>query len=380
MRIIFFCGSLEPGRDGVGDYVRSLAHQCRESGHTTLSIALNDRHLEPWFTHDDPLEIRHSVRTPPSARVDFVHEQVAEFKPDAICWNVVPYGFNRRGFMPGWLTRLVHRLEAYPQHVMLHELWIGAERGASWKDRCQGGLQRLRLLRWLNEFRIRTVDTSNITYRTMLQRAGVRAGILPMIGNVPLPADAAPSTTATPPAPGAPWKGVIFGSIHPQWDPVPTYRWLQQAARHTRRPVEITAIGHAGAGLEHARSAVADFEPEIRWHDEGMQPLDVISKTLLASDFGLALHPWALIGKSGTAAALSEHGLPVLVPRDDWHLDPPAPSPIPSSRVIRLHNLPPEEFEGWIARRGPPASRLPELVNRLLARLEPATSPVGLSA
>ena len=45
-----------------------------------------------------------------------------------------------------------------------------------------------------------------------------------------------------------------------------------------------------------------------------------ISHLLGAADLGIASHPWALIGKSGAAAAMIEHGLPVLVPRDDSQL------------------------------------------------------------
>lgn len=45
MKLLFLCTSLEPGRDGVGDYVRLLAEACIEAGHECRLLALNDEHL-----------------------------------------------------------------------------------------------------------------------------------------------------------------------------------------------------------------------------------------------------------------------------------------------------------------------------------------------
>ena len=46
MKLVFICGSLEPGKDGVGDYVYILARELIDLGHTCLLIALNDQFLE----------------------------------------------------------------------------------------------------------------------------------------------------------------------------------------------------------------------------------------------------------------------------------------------------------------------------------------------
>jgi hypothetical protein len=44
MKILFLTGSLEPGKDGVGDYTRLLANECGERGHEVFLLGLND----PW--------------------------------------------------------------------------------------------------------------------------------------------------------------------------------------------------------------------------------------------------------------------------------------------------------------------------------------------
>ena len=62
MRIAFLCGSLEPGRDGVGDYTRGLAEELQRQGHEVIIIALRDRFItQPVVsdgeTSDDSIKI-----------------------------------------------------------------------------------------------------------------------------------------------------------------------------------------------------------------------------------------------------------------------------------------------------------------------------------
>jgi len=72
-----------------------------------------------------------------------------------------------------------------------------------------------------------------------------------------------------------------------------------------------------------------------------------ISKLLQTLDLGLATTPLEVIQKSGSAAAMLEHGLPLLVIRDDWHLRGTArQSPPVSNRLftpaqfVKLETLP----------------------------------------
>src|SRR5690606_23289428 len=45
MKILFICGALEEGKDGVGDYTRRLAGELVRHGHQATIIAYNDRHI-----------------------------------------------------------------------------------------------------------------------------------------------------------------------------------------------------------------------------------------------------------------------------------------------------------------------------------------------
>ena len=95
------------------------------------------------------------------------------------------------------------------------------------------------------------------------------------------------------------------------------------------------------------------------------------------ADLGIASHPWALIGKSGAAAAMLEHGLPVLVPRDDWRLRGASTSSANATDVllVRLAGLDPSHTDHWLATRRAPASALRRIAGDWLDAL--ALPPAG---
>jgi len=106
-----------------------------------------------------------------------------------------------------------------------------------------------------------------------------------------------------------------------------------------------------------------------------------VSQLLHAADFGIAAHPWALIGKSGAATAMLEHGLPVLVPRDDWTLRGgladrgPAADPL----LQRLSGLEAGTTAHWLARRRAPRSVLAKTVDQFLCALGEFPAPITAS-
>jgi hypothetical protein len=50
MNIVFICGCLEPGVDGVGDYSRRLAGELIRMGNKVQLISLNDYHIDTRTT------------------------------------------------------------------------------------------------------------------------------------------------------------------------------------------------------------------------------------------------------------------------------------------------------------------------------------------
>lgn len=388
MKIAFLCTSLAPGRDGVGDYVRQLAAACTRAGHECLLIALHDRHLPPPATLvQRGNELRWSASLSWPRRAAMLAERLREFDPHWVSWQVVPYGFHPKGIIPRGAFQLIAAARPWPAQAMLHELWVGLAASDPLRLRVMGMLQRRQLLAFLGQLAPACIHTTNTAYQLALAYHGWPSELLPLFGNMPvLPvsrADAEAELLAAAGAalPAAPrWTGVLFGTLHPQWDPEPTLTWLQQAAVEGDRPITLLALGRLGAHGTRLLAELARRPGGIRVCPIGPQPPERISHLLQACDFGLATHPWALIEKSGSTATLLEHGLPVLVPRDDWR---PRRGAVGSPRdplLRRLGDLPPAGFPRWLAERRDPAPRLPALAARFLAQLRIPFAPGALVA
>ena len=329
MRIALLCMSVEPGRDGVGDYVLQLARAASTRGHTCQIVALADRFIEQPSVGLDPQDGFEIVRIPVAqwarTEINLAVERLAQFRPDWVSLQMVCYGFEKRGLLWRSVARFA-RLRAAPnRHLMFHELWIGAGRKSPPKDRAIGWIQRRLLQRTTRMWSPKVIHTSNAVYREMLHRAKINAQELPLPGNIPvLEVDPVVARArilqqlnpALPP--GQSLLAAVFGSIHPQWrDPT----WMDQVASlctQQNRRLVIVQFGRAGmSGLEVLHSLRSHTAGRVDFLELGERPAEEISALLQGVDFGVATTPWPLIGKSGTAAAMLEHGLPVLVTRED---------------------------------------------------------------
>jgi len=371
MNCLFVCTSLEPGRDGVGDYCRLLASACADEGHTCTLLAINDEHLTQPYAHEIQTERGHELTVlrlpatqPWSQRFEWSREFVTEHAPDWISWQIVPYGFHPKGIIPDQAFQFTTLGRGRHNHVMLHELWIGLALGEPFKNRVYGHFQRRALMPFIRAIEPALVDTSNPAYRTALVAEGCSPGVLPLFGNIPVqPMPSAPR--------GKEWVGGIFGTVHPQFSARACIETLHRGAKASKNRLRLVGIGRLGTYGEKMFAQLAqDYANRLVVEPLGERPSHEISSLLQSLDFGIATHPWALIGKSGAVAAMLDHGLPVIVPRDDWALRLHAtPPPLRDPLVVRLADTPPELMAGWLGRRRPPASRLPAVASAFLSRL-----------
>lgn len=367
MKILFFCASLAPGVDGVGDYTRRLAESCAARGHECLLVALNDRHItvNSREKHPDlPIQIvRYAADSDWKQRLALLEPLVASFKPDRSSWQFVPYGYHPKGLVPTPILRDVAALVPVAgRHALIHELWIGLSVGESLKNRLVGLLQRRPLLAWLESWAPQTLATTNTVYQHVLRRHGHDARILPLFGNIPI------NRTPIPTAPDPSCLSVIaFGTLHPQWDPLPSATFFAAAAQLQNKRLQLCLAGRSGThatAVQTVFGRISGQAPRIL----GELSPSAASAAFQAADVGLAPHPWALIGKSGAAAALLEHGLPVIVPRDDWRLRTGStPEPCKEPRLARLSDLKTTGLPAFLALRTPPRSRLDSVADAFLA-------------
>ena len=379
MRIAFLCSSIDPGADGVGDYARQLASACSALGHSTQLIGLH----EPGTVRGDrptPGETRFSAAEPWGLRADRLRQSFEEFNPDWVSWQLVPYGFHPKGIIPDAAAPLLRTSAPYKRHVMLHELWIGMSRGESFRSRIIGSLQRRQLMKCLRLLSPSLLSTTNATYQAILDRLGWNAEVLPLFGNIPLSDATAGAAELSlisgdeiPPGPR--WIATLFGTIHPQWNHAPTLSWLERASAIAGRHLVLLSIGRAGGHGDARLAQIKSQYPKITVVCAGIQSQEAISHLLRVSDFGIATHPWALIGKSGSTLALREHGLPVLVPRNDWVARSLGSVQGPNDPLIVLQSdLAPEAVPAWIARRSRPESILPGVTRRFVTELANTSS------
>lgn len=379
MKIAFLTGGAAPGRDGVGDYTRLLAESCDHAGHPTQVVALHDRQL------DKPLEetkrpvptLRLSSRRPWNQRVQQARELLQRFQPDWISLQFVPYGFHRKGLSVQLPRRLQQLVGSCPNEVMLHELWIGAERHASLKHRCVGAAQRWLLLHLIRCLRPRHVHTSNPTYRALLQSHQIPCSALPMFGALPSTAADPNLFLASLRRANAPvdahhrqqyWIFGLFGTLHPIWPPEPLFTHLQRASQLHGKRILIAGIGRLGSGQELWNRLASSYSGAIEFCHLGEHPPAHISAFLNGVDFGISTTPLALIGKSATTAAMLEHGLPVIVNRNDVSFPDCPEAQAENPLLIMMDDTLPERLPS--IQRGPAELRLPSVTRQFLDALQ----------
>jgi glycosyltransferase involved in cell wall biosynthesis len=344
VKISFLCNTFDPGHDGVGDYVARFAEALSLAGHRVQAVALADRRAAAVTTATDDTGRFEVVRVPAAAwtRGDILPavQALERFQPDWLSLQMSPYGYEARGLLLR-STRAFNQLRAFGRrHLMLHEIWIGEASGSSVRERIIGRVQRALLLRLIQSWSPELVHTSNPVYRELLRRQGISAQLLPLPGNIPIVdidgVEARCRLLARmdlPEESPAPMLAGVFGSIHPEWVNAAVLRRLQAAVNGRGRRL---VVAHFGRIHDRGRALWILLQKAL----DGQIPLTLlgelpavqVSEILQGLDFGIATSPWALVGKSGTVAAMLEHGLPVVVTRDDYRLrtgGTPEPEPHP---------------------------------------------------
>lgn len=378
MRILFVCSDFEPGKGGVGDYTRLLAKACERSGDTCGVMALNDA-----FVNGDGAETDHIINTVRFARETPWNERCVAARafteainPDWISLQFVPYGYEPRG-VPWHLARhLRPLLGARSLHIMFHEIWIGAHQGASTKDRLIGWLQRVCISRLVQRLRPSLVHTSNVSYEALLSQHGIDSQLLPMFGTIPvLPKSASDWAFAEMrrmdnqmPRREDAWVFVIFGTLHPVWPPEPLFSYLRSAAERAGKQIIIASIGRLGSGEALWAQISSRYAPAIQFIRLGEQRAERVSEFLHTADFGIATSPWTLIGKSASVACMLDHGLPVIVNRDDIHFSGWQDEPRNSPLLLKMDENLPKRLS--TIHRATPRASLPEVADTFLASLE----------
>lgn len=328
MRILFICCSLEPGKDGVGDYIRRLAVQLVNVGHEVRLLALNDSHLLNVVEGLQTMEgksiktFRFDLGLSWNARSVRARLWIEAFSPDWISLQFVCFGFNSKGFVHDLVKPLSRICEGYRIHWMFHELWVGIDADARLKLRVWGWFQRHFILSLYTKIRPQITHTSNSRYKSILGKYNIQSDILPLFGNIPFPrqfkSDRDDLSGFCDLPTGKRLKVGLFGSIHPQWSPFTVLDSLQEFCAESQLRLALIAFGrHGPKGEELFLELRRSYGDRFDFVKLGLLSESKVGEILSHLDIGLATSPLSLLGKSGTVAAFADFGIAIVVNRVD---------------------------------------------------------------
>jgi hypothetical protein len=387
VKLAIVCSSAEPGRDGVGDYSVRLASSLIAGGHCVLVIAARDAAFAGRVPDADMRSNVRVVRYPASAgdaeRGRWLATALEDFAPDWVVLQFVCWGFADRGVLTPPPVALIAALSGRRVAIYCHELWLALDLGASLRHRWWGRQQRQSILRFLALLHPAVVLTSNPVYAAILQRYGWAAQIVPLVGNIPVHAGAAADVVRLlEQRNGRPaWNArhevfvlALFGTLLPAWDPGAALQWLQGQAQRRGRNVLVVSIGRPSPAGEALLARLAQRSgPFPSFHILGEAAPRLVSGLLQEADAGLPSTDWMLLGKSGVAAAMLEHGLPMLVVRNSQAFrDLPDFSVSHPQSIFRFNAAAPPDFDSLAAARGCARDTLPEIARELVTILERA--------
>jgi hypothetical protein len=325
MKILFLCGSLEPGRDGVGDYVRRLSGELLKKGHHISAIALNDQHTcEAFFgtqmSEDENLKV---LRLPSvwntSQRFARAEQWVNEFNPDWVSLQFVPFAYHKKG-LPFFLSKQIFGFGIGRRwHIMFHELWVGMNAESSQKIQLWGKCQKYLIKSLIYKLRPEVIHTQSSLYQAQLKRLAFHSQLLPLFANIPCKSELNKEFFEDKNNISSQRQNislVVFGTIHPN---APIESLASDAALYAEKHLSIVTLIIIGrCGSEQNRWAQTWQAAGLPVNILGEQPPETISKTLQRASFGVATTPIAQIEKSGTVAAMLEHGLSVVCVASPW--------------------------------------------------------------
>lgn len=314
MKILFLCGSLEPGSDGVGDYTRRLAAALIRKGHQAKIVALSDNSEREVSAETQQCEgsIISVLRIPyfvsSKQRYTKTAQYINDFNPDWVSLQFVPYSFNSKGLpfvIPSFLKKLKGK---HKWHIMFHELWLGIDKEASFRHKCIGRLQQFIIRNIVSATKPDRVHTQNKLYQFFLKKHNITAQVLPICGNIPVTAEKKETVDFT--------QFVLFGSIHYG---APFKDFVDNLASNSSlfvKPIQFTFIGKNGQELADYKAILENYA--IPYKVLGIQSEKAISQVLADSDFGISTTPYFQTEKSGVYAAYREHQLNTICVSRKW--------------------------------------------------------------
>ena len=278
MKICFIAGDKNSGKCGITDYVELLAQELEKLGHQ----------IERCFIKKDCVEFNNL----PSA--------------DLYSIQFAPYAYADHGIPKTILNLLAKKFQNKKVHLNFHEIWVGAYPRANWKERGIGWLQKNLILSFINKCKPAWITSSNAAALDRLKQLGIPVKFLYLFGNIPFLVTTKAITK------GQTLKIAFFGTPYADFPYSKIGDFFSNLSKACGKQLEIVLIGRqrvdGGTDQLLSLSKMNNFLIQTT----GELSTNIISEQLQECTLGVSTTPFDVIGKSGTTAAMLEHGLPVL--------------------------------------------------------------------
>ncbi len=318
--ILFICGSLNAGRNGVGDYTRVLAGHLQTQGCITALIATHDVEVD-GVIHEQQHAGNHAIptlrisrKTSHALRWKAVSDHVNDVDPEIISLQFVPFAFHSKGFPRRFVQQLGRPAFRHRQwHVMFHELWVGAQ-GSSVKSRLLRLGQQWLIKKLYEELRPVMVHSHLPIYIEELKSIGIPASPLPLFANV---ATGGTRGNLSQVSRGGVFRLAFFSQMELS-SPVTKFLGDLVAELHDTTPggsIEVLLIGGNAAKIAETGNGLAALFPALGVMSVGfLSDVDLLSR-LESVHLGITPVPLHALGKSGTVAAFLMQRVPVAAPK-----------------------------------------------------------------
>jgi hypothetical protein len=322
IKLVFICGTLEPGKDGVGDYTRRLAGEMIRQGHEASIVAIHDGYTSEIFVgfqHDEETTVP-VLRIPSAASkkslLSYATTFISDANPDWISLQYVPFSFHHKGLHLGLSGILKEIVAGRKWHIMFHEIWVGLERGSKWKFMLLGFFQQLLIKQLLNNLSIKNIHTHSNFYKALLEQKKIKSELLPLFSNL------TKSNLHREPRPNPFFLSenelgfVFFGTIHKTTSLLDFLKAIKLFESKTGKRIRLFFIGKNGPLISNWISTCKIEGVKIKVLGE--QYSDIVLNLLEHATIGVSTTALAMIEKSGSVAAMLGSGLPVICLSHNW--------------------------------------------------------------
>jgi len=322
LKVVFICGSLEPGKNGVGDYSSRLSSALAKANQRSFLLAINDPFISSNVGSSDPNQsktsgtpsLRLSSRTPWRDRRLPIRKFLKSANPDWISLQFVPYSFSKKGLPVTLPSRLLDLSKINPSkwHIMFHELSIDHGLPMNAKSRVISLLQKWIIRKLTHTLHAKLITTHSTEYmKRLLELTNQPVFQLPLFSNIPISTERSGTALSllgiNQECRDQYLLGVLFGNIvKDSMNENAISKFDRIASEHKKSPF-LVHIGLMSPAAQNEWDCICKRLPgSYKYRRLGVLDSTRISSILHESDFGITTTPYVLTEKSGSVAAFLE--------------------------------------------------------------------------